>query len=187
MVRPVGQASGEAFRSATFEPLAKRDEAARGLTTVIGPSGTGKSTLIRCINPWLRRFDRCDIDTTFARLDEVRLSGFALARADSLSGGQRQRAGIARALMRQPRLILADEPTSSLDRKTSVEIMALIRDTTAEHAIPVLINMHDVELARRFADRIVGMSCGEIVFDGAPEVLTDTDLKRIYGSEEWLR
>ena len=99
-------------------------------------------------------------------LDAVGLGDFATQRADALSGGQRQRVGIARALMQEPDLLLADEPTSSLDPKTSVEIMELIARRAGERDIPVIVNIHNVELARRFADRIVGMSKGEIVFDG---------------------
>jgi phosphonate transport system ATP-binding protein len=120
-------------------------------------------------------------------LDEVGLSGFAQQRADSLSGGQRQRVGIARAIMQDPRLLLADEPTSSLDPKTSVEIMELMRDVAARHEIPILVNMHDVELAKRFADRIVGLSGGAVVFDGPPAQLTDEMLRTIYGGQSWLQ
>jgi len=224
--------------------------APRGVTAIIGPSGTGKSTLIRCINrlveptsgsilfegrdltrlnarelrlarrqigmvfqeynlverltvmenlltgrlgyvsafnAWLRRYPPADIERAFALLDEVGLGGFARQRADSLSGGQRQRVGIARAIMQEPRLLLADEPTSSLDPKTSVEIMDLLRDAAARHGIPVLVNMHDVDLARRFADRIIGMSGGQVVFDGPPAQLSDDRLREIYGGEGWLQ
>jgi phosphonate transport system ATP-binding protein len=103
-----------------------------------------------------------------------------------LSGGQRQRVGIARALMQEPDLVLADEPTSSLDPKTSVEIMELIASRAAERGIPAIVNMHNVDLARRFADRIVGMSKGAIVFDGPPHALKDSHLLEIYGGEGWL-
>ena len=224
--------------------------AAQGITAIIGPSGTGKSTLIRCINrlvepsageilfegedlaklsgpalrrarrhigmvfqeynrverltvmenllsgrlgyvsswrAWRRKFPADDIRKAFALLDLVGLSGFAHRRADALSGGQRQRVGIARAVMQEPKMLLADEPTSSLDPKTSVEIMQLLADVGRARAIPVLINMHDVELAKRFADRIVGMSGGRIVFDGAPSTLSDDVLKQIYGGEAWLQ
>jgi phosphonate transport system ATP-binding protein len=89
--------------------------------------------------------------------------------------------------MQEPKLLLADEPTSSLDPKTSVEIMQLLADVGRARAIPVLINMHDVELAKRFADRIVGMSGGRIIFDGSPGTLSDTMLKQIYGGEDWLQ
>ncbi len=226
------------------------DFAAHGFTAVIGPSGTGKSTLIRCINrlveptagsilfqghdlvklsgralrearrgigmvfqeynlverltvmenlltgrlgyvtplkAWLRKFPQTDIDEAFDLLEVVGLAGFANQRADSLSGGQRQRVGIARAVMQQPKLLLADEPTSSLDPKTSVEIMTLVRDLGTAKGIPIIVNMHDVELARRFADRIIGMSGGRVVYDGAPAGLSDANLTTIYGGEDWLR
>jgi phosphonate transport system ATP-binding protein len=89
--------------------------------------------------------------------------------------------------MQQPKLLLADEPTSSLDPKTSVEIMTLVRDLGTAKGIPIIVNMHDVELARRFADRIIGMSGGRVVYDGAPAGLSDAHLKTIYGGEDWLR
>ena len=119
-------------------------------------------------------------------LDAVGLGALATQRADRLSGGQRQRVGIARALMQEPDLVLADEPTSSLDPKTSVEIMELIARRAGERDIPVIVNIHNVDLARRFADRVVGMSKGEIVFDGPPHALAETHLLQIYGGEGWL-
>ena len=88
--------------------------------------------------------------------------------------------------MQQPTLLLADEPTSSLDPKTSVEIMTLLREQGRARAIPVLVNMHDVSLARRHADRIIGMSEGRIVFDGVGSELDDARLAGIYGGESWL-
>jgi phosphonate transport system ATP-binding protein len=135
---------------------------------------------------WLRLFPKEDIAAAFALLDRVGLGEFATQRADRLSGGQRQRVGIARAVMQRPALLLADEPTSALDPKTSVEIMELMTGLARERAIPLVVNMHDVELAKRFADRVVGMRLGEIVFDGAPEALGTEQLKSIYGGEEWL-
>jgi len=135
---------------------------------------------------WLRRFPAADIERAFQLLDRVGLNGFATERADRLSGGQRQRVGVARALMQEPRLILADEPTSSLDPKTSVEIMELIAVEAGARNIPVIVNIHNVNLARRFADRIVGMRNGRIVFDGPPERLAESHLLEIYGGEGWL-
>lgn len=223
--------------------------APRGVTAIIGPSGTGKSTLIRCVNrlvdptagdillrgenlarlrgkelrlarrrigmvfqeynlverlsvmentlsgrlgyvsPWrafLRRFPQADIDRAFELLDAVGLgSDFANRRADKLSGGQRQRVGIARAIMQDPALILADEPTSSLDPKTSVEIMELMSDLARLRSIPIIINIHNVELAKRYASRIIGMTGGHVVFDGPPEALEKHHLSQIYGGEDW--
>ncbi len=135
---------------------------------------------------WLRKFPAADIERAFGLLDAVGLGDFATKRADQLSGGQRQRVGIARALMQEPDLMLADEPTSSLDPKTSVEIMDLIARRAGERDIPVIVNIHNVELARRFADRMVGLSKGEIVFDGPPRELKETHLMQIYGGEGWL-
>jgi phosphonate transport system ATP-binding protein len=135
---------------------------------------------------FLRRFVEADIDRAFRLLDATGLSDFATERADRLSGGQRQRVGIARALIQEPDLVLVDEPTSSLDPKTSVEIMELIARHAGERDIPVIVNIHNVELARRFAHRVVGISKGDVVFDGPPRALEDRHLIAIYGGEAWL-
>jgi len=135
---------------------------------------------------WQRKFPPDDIRKAFELLGVVGLADFANRRADALSGGQRQRVGIARAVMQEPKLLLADEPTSSLDPKTSVEIMELLTEFARTRDIPVLVNMHDVELAKRFADRIIGMADCRVVFDGASGYLTDDVLKQIYGGEGWL-
>jgi len=147
---------------------------------------SGRLGYVSAWKAWRRRFPAGDVARAFELLDTVGLSSFANQRADSLSGGQRQRVGIARAVMQEPALLLADEPTSSLDPKTSVEIMQLLTDIARARSIPVMVNMHDVELARRFADRIVGMAGGRIVFDGPPARLSDETLKTIYGGEDWL-
>src|SRR5207247_5711354 len=102
-------------------------------------------------------------------------------RADALSGGQRQRVGIARALVQRPRILLVDEPTSSLDPRTSEAVLGLIVALAAEDGIPALVNIHDVPLARAFARRVLGLRDGRIVFDGPPSALTDEVLERIYG------
>lgn len=136
---------------------------------------------------WLRRFPESDLGKAFELLDQLGLAEFAAKRADALSGGQRQRVGIGRALMQEPELLLADEPTSSLDPKTSVEIMETMAGLARDRHIPVIVNMHDVGLARRFADRVVGMADGRIVFDGRPDGLSAETLSAIYGGEEWMR
>ena len=147
----------------------------------------GRLGYVGAWNAWRRKFPQSDIRRAFQLLDVVGLAGFAQRRADALSGGQRQRVGIARAVMQEPKLLLADEPTSSLDPKTSVEIMELLAEVARSRNIPVLVNMHDVGLAARFADRIVGMSEGRVVFDGAAADLSDAMLKQIYGGEDWLQ
>ncbi|ORT49561.1 phosphonate ABC transporter ATP-binding protein [Vibrio sp. qd031] len=133
----------------------------------------------------MRRFPGSDIQRAYALLDRVGLSEHVNKRADALSGGQRQRVGIARALSQQPSLLLIDEPTAALDPKTARQIMRLISDICQEQQLPAIINIHDVNLAKRFVDRIVGLKAGEVVFDGTPEQLDEQQLTRIYGEEDW--
>jgi len=134
---------------------------------------------------WFRRFPAADIAAAFALLDRVGLTAFEDKRADALSGGQRQRVGIARALLQDPSLLLVDEPTASLDPKTSRQIMRLIRELCRERGLAAIINIHDVALAQMFAERVVGLRLGEIVYDGPPEGLTADVLTTIYGEEDW--
>ncbi len=126
-----------------------------------------------------------DVSAAFELLDRVGLSGRENARADALSGGQRQRVGIARALMQRPELLLVDEPTASLDPKTSRQIMRLIVELAHERGTPALVNIHDVALAQSFADHIVGLCEGLVVFEGAANRLTPAVLTEIYGEEDW--
>ncbi len=134
---------------------------------------------------WFRRFPRADIAEAFRLLERVGLSSMRDKRADALSGGQRQRVGIVRALMQNPDLLLVDEPTASLDPKTSRQIMRLIVELCAERGLAAIINIHDVALAQMFAVRIVGLRQGRIVYDGRPEALTPAVLTEIYGEEDW--
>lgn len=132
-----------------------------------------------------RRYPLADVQKAFRLLERVGLAHAIDKRADALSGGQRQRVGIARALLQNPELMLIDEPTASLDPKTSRQIMRLIRELCDERGLTAIINIHDVELARRFSDRIVGLYAGRVVFDGSPDALDAATLTRIYGEEDW--
>jgi phosphonate transport system ATP-binding protein len=134
-----------------------------------------------------RRFPPDAVAKAFATIDRVGLMDHVDKRADALSGGQRQRVGIARALVQDPDILLVDEPTASLDPKTSRQIMRLIREVCAERNLAAIVNIHDVSLAQMFVQRIVGLRLGRVVFDGPPEGLTPEVLTRIYGEEDWTR
>ncbi len=134
---------------------------------------------------YFRKFPQADVDEAFRLLARVELDHMADKRADELSGGQRQRVGICRALIQNPQLLLVDEPTASLDPKTSRQIMRLICELCAERKLSAIINIHDVLLAQMFAQRIVGLQTGAIVYDGPPEGLTPDVLTQIYGEEDW--
>lgn len=136
---------------------------------------------------YFRRFPQADLDKAFALLERVGLSDQVDKRASALSGGQRQRVGIARALEQDPQLLLVDEPTASLDPKTARQIMRLICEVCRERGLPAIITMHDVPLAKMFADRIIGLRAGEIVFDGEPGTLDTGMLTEIYGEEDWTQ
>ena len=132
-----------------------------------------------------RKFPAEDVAAAFALLERVGLSGYQNTRADALSGGERQRVGISRALMQKPDLLLVDEPTASLDPKTSRQIMRILVELAHERGTPALVNLHDVALAQSFSDRIIGLRSGEVVFDGPPEQVTAQVLTKIYGEEDW--
>ena len=142
---------------------------------------SGRLGYVTLWQAWRRRFPPEDVEAAFATLVRVGLEGFEGKRADELSGGQRQRVGIARALVQRPKILLVDEPTSSLDPRTSESVLRLIVDLAAEDRIPALVNIHDVPLARAFARRILGLREGAIVYDGPVEGLTPEALERIYG------
>jgi len=134
---------------------------------------------------YFRKFPQSDIDEAFNLLQRVGLDDMADKRADELSGGQRQRVGICRALIQNPDLLLVDEPTASLDPKTSRQIMRLICELCNERQLAAIINIHDVLLAQMFARRIVGLQLGSIVYDGPPDQLSSEVLTQIYGAEDW--
>ena len=135
------------------------------------------------IRSLFRHFPKKDISQALDYLDRVGLGDHINKRADELSGGQRQRVGIARALMQQPKLLLLDEPTSALDPKISREVMALILSIAKELGVPTLCNIHDVQLAKEFCNRIIGLQDGHKKFDGATATLRESDLEEIYAME----
>lgn len=127
-----------------------------------------------------RRYPKEDIRRAFELMERVGIAQYADKRADELSGGERQRVGVVRALMQQPEILLADEPTASLDPKTSEQIMGLLRDLSRELKLPVLINIHNVNEAKQYTDRIVGMRYGRIIFDDFPAKLDEAAMDAIY-------
>ena len=115
-------------------------------------------------------------------LEELGLTDFAYNRAGDLSGGQKQRVGIARAVMQGPKLLLCDEPIASLDPSSAKTIMDLLRDMARKRNIACIVNLHQLDVALKYSTRIIGLSKGEIVFDGRPEELDDATIERIYGT-----
>jgi phosphonate transport system ATP-binding protein len=128
-------------------------------------------------------FPRSDRELALKNLERVGLLEKAYVRADQLSGGQQQRVGIARALMQEPELLLADEPVSALDPATSHSVMQYIEQMNREDGVTVLASLHFLSLARRYGTRIIALKDGELVFDGAPEEIDDRKFKEIYGEE----
>jgi len=146
---------------------------------------TGRLGYVGFWQSFLRRFPQADIDTAFRLLAQVGLADMADKRADELSGGQRQRVGICRALIQDPDLLLVDEPTASLDPRTSRQIMRLLKELCGERKLSAIINIHDVMLAQMFAERVIGLRLGAIVYDGPATALTAEVLTTIYGEEDW--
>lgn len=141
---------------------------------------TGRLGSVSVLGSCLHLFRRDDIALAHACLARVGLAHKAHERTDALSGGQMQRVGIARALAQQPRVILADEPVASLDPHTARSVLQYLRDASRDLGITVLCNLHQVDYAREFGDRIVGLAQGRVVFDGTPKALTAADIDRIY-------
>lgn len=128
----------------------------------------------------MQLFSRENVALAMECLERVELTHKARERTDALSGGQMQRVGIARALAQRPKVILADEPVASLDPKTARLVLQYLRDATRELGITVLCNLHQVDYAREFGDRIVGLAHGRLVYDGDASNMTEADLQRIY-------
>jgi len=131
----------------------------------------------------IHKFSKQDIDMAMADLDRVGIPEQAYKRADELSGGQQQRVGIARALMQQPDLLMADEPVSALDPATSHSVMQHLETMNREDGVTVIASLHFLSLARRYGTRILALKDGEIVFEGLPTEIDEAKFKEIYGEE----
>ena len=138
-----------------------------------------RSTLATMFN----LFPREDIERAIAILDRLGIAEHAPKRAEALSGGQQQRVAIARALMQDPKIILADEPIASLDPMNAQTVMEALRRINQEDGRMVIANLHTLDTARRYCDRIIGMRDGRIVFDGNPSQLTTGVARDIYGAD----
>jgi phosphonate transport system ATP-binding protein len=141
------------------------------------------------VNQWsslLHRFPRKDRERAMAALERVGIADQAHKRADELSGGQQQRVGIARALMQEPELILADEPVASLDPVLAHSILGYLEQLNQEEEISILCSLHYLDLVQQYASRVIGLRAGQIVYRGTREeirAMTDEEFKEIYGQE----
>lgn len=127
-------------------------------------------------------YSEAEKEQAFAILNELGLAEQAYKRCDALSGGQKQRVGIARAIMQQPKLILCDEPIASLDPKASKTIMDHLAQINRSKQITCIVNLHQVDVAMKYSQRILGIAAGKLVFDGTPEELTQEKIHEIYQS-----
>jgi len=135
------------------------------------------------IKGFFERYSEEDKKNGIDLLSRLGLEKQVYRRADELSGGQMQRVGIARAMAQEPKLMLADEPIASLDPKSSEDVMEYLSKICREEKITCIVNLHQVDVAIKYATRIVGMKAGKIVFDGTPKELTPTKIEEIYSKE----
>ncbi len=138
------------------------------------------------VNPAMsvfNRFPKSDIENAMKQLERVGIADKAHHRADELSGGQQQRVGIARAMMQNPAIILADEPVASLDPVLAHSIMQYLEKINKEDGVTVLCSLHFLDLVHRYADRVVALNNGQLMFDGKPDEIDDEKFKEIYGRE----
>lgn len=131
----------------------------------------------------LNRFSKDDINSAIKQLDRVGIADKASYRADELSGGQQQRVGVARALMQDPEMILADEPVASLDPVLAHSIMQYLEEINKKDGVTVLCSLHFLDLVHRYSDRVIALNNGQMVFDGLPKDIDDVKFKEIYGKD----
>ncbi len=141
---------------------------------------TGRLACVPVAASWFHRFSPEDVDIAFDCLQRVGIEDKAYDRADNLSGGQQQRVAIARALAQRPRIMLADEPVASLDPETSRVVLGYLRQINQDDGITTIVNLHQLEYAREYADRIIGFRHGQVVFDGAPGEVNEDVYQTIY-------
>lgn len=149
------------------------------LTNVI----TGKLGSLKTFNSILERFDEEIYNEANKALETVGIADKAKERADLLSGGQQQRVAIARSLMQNPKLLLADEPVASLDPATSNSVMQYFEKINKELGTTVICNLHFLSLVRRYASRVIALKAGEIIYEGLPSDINETWFRTIYGEE----
>jgi phosphonate transport system ATP-binding protein len=138
------------------------------------------------VNPaWsiINRFKKEDIEKAMVELDRVGIADKAHYRADALSGGQQQRVGIARAMMQNPKIMLADEPVASLDPVLAHSIMQYLEKINKEFHTTVICSLHFLDIVHRYSDRVIALNLGNVVFDGSPKEIDDIKFKEIYGKE----
>jgi phosphonate transport system ATP-binding protein len=131
----------------------------------------------------LHRFPKADVEMALAQLEKVGIRNQAYKRADELSGGQQQRVGIARAMMQEPDMILADEPVASLDPVLAHSIMQYLEKINKEDGVTVLCSLHFLDLVHRYADRAIALKEGVLMFDGPPNLIDDERFREIYGKD----
>ncbi|KAA9299052.1 MULTISPECIES: phosphonate ABC transporter ATP-binding protein [Aerococcus] len=156
-----------------------------GRTNVLKNVLNGKLGQLSQWQTLFNRFSPEDVNKAVEYLKKVGLEGHIYKRANELSGGQQQRVGIARALMQDPKLLLADEPIASLDPKSSIVVMDTLKTLATEKGIACIVNLHQVDIAVKYATRIIGIRKGKVVFDDIPTKLTDEIIQNIYEGKEF--
>ncbi|QUS54303.1 phosphonate ABC transporter ATP-binding protein [Pseudovibrio brasiliensis] len=136
------------------------------------------------VTSMLKLFTREERVQALLKLERLGIAETALKRAENLSGGQQQRVAIARALMQEPKMLLADEPIASLDPMNAQVVMDALKVINTEDGLTVICNLHTLDTARNYCDRVIGMRDGEIVFDGKPDELSTSVAREIYGADE---
>jgi len=144
---------------------------------------SGRLGYVNAMLSLINRFPKKDMQMAIAQLERVGITDQAQKRADELSGGQQQRVGIARAMMQEPEMILADEPVASLDPVLAHSIMQHLEDINRNDGVMVLCSLHFIDLVHRYADRAIALNDGKLMFDGPPQAIDDARFKEIYGKE----